>query len=233
MAKKRDLRVGVGHALRRARLARGLIFLQGDLAAEAGISRPTLSDLERGRNLPDLVTLWALADALCAPIDEIVGRNVPGKLIVVVYGSEAALPGIRAFTETWPRDLLTVGSVHPAAGIPALVRKGSPPRSQIGTVIVPIASPSTQTLQHARDLADVWRMQHLVFTARERVLLDENGVAEHVPDVNGVQYMADLILHFDAAGARVVYWSRGKIQIGTHYTEPTADLFLSACKDVE
>ena len=63
-----DMRKLVGRNVRRLRLARGLT--QEDLSEISGFTQQYLSDLERGRRNPTVVTLYELSQALrCTPVD--------------------------------------------------------------------------------------------------------------------------------------------------------------------
>lgn len=63
-----DMRLLVGRNVKRIRTARGLT--QEELAERSGFSQQYLSDLERGRRNPTIVSLWELAQALAAtPVD--------------------------------------------------------------------------------------------------------------------------------------------------------------------
>lgn len=57
-----DMRRAVGENVRRLRLAAGLS--QEELAERSGFSQQYLSDLERGRRNPTVVTVFELAQAL-------------------------------------------------------------------------------------------------------------------------------------------------------------------------
>ena len=58
----------VGRNTRRIRLERGLT--QEDLAIASGFGQNYISDLERGRRNPTVVTLWELSQALnVSPLD--------------------------------------------------------------------------------------------------------------------------------------------------------------------
>jgi transcriptional regulator with XRE-family HTH domain len=57
-----DMRQLVGRNVRRVRVAKGLT--QEQLAERSGFSQQYLSDLERGRRNPTVVTLFELAQAL-------------------------------------------------------------------------------------------------------------------------------------------------------------------------
>jgi transcriptional regulator with XRE-family HTH domain len=49
---------------------------QEALAAKAGLkTTATISNIERGVSLPDIVTLVSIADALAVPIDVLIGRG--------------------------------------------------------------------------------------------------------------------------------------------------------------
>jgi transcriptional regulator with XRE-family HTH domain len=57
-----DMRKLVGRNVRAVRLARGMT--QEQLADESGFSQQYISDLERGRRNPTIVSLYELAQAL-------------------------------------------------------------------------------------------------------------------------------------------------------------------------
>lgn len=57
-----DMRRLVGRNVRRIRRAKGLT--QEELAERSGFGQNYLSDLERGRRNPTVVTLWELAQTL-------------------------------------------------------------------------------------------------------------------------------------------------------------------------
>lgn len=63
-----DMRRLVGRNVRKFRLAKGLT--QEQFAVASGFGQNYLSDLERGRRNPTVVTIWELAQALgVTPID--------------------------------------------------------------------------------------------------------------------------------------------------------------------
>jgi len=63
-----DMRALVGRNVRKARLAKRLT--QERLADLSGFSQQYLSDLERGKRNPTVVTLWELAQVLgVTPVD--------------------------------------------------------------------------------------------------------------------------------------------------------------------
>jgi transcriptional regulator with XRE-family HTH domain len=49
-------------------------FSQERLSAECGFERTYISRVERGILNPTAIRLWLIADALCAPFHEMVGR---------------------------------------------------------------------------------------------------------------------------------------------------------------
>lgn len=65
-----DMRLLVGRNVKRIRTARGLT--QEELAERSGFSQQYLSDLERGRRNPTIVSLWELAQALAATPVELI-----------------------------------------------------------------------------------------------------------------------------------------------------------------
>ena len=67
----------VARNLRRLRVGRGLS--QENLAADAGIDRTYVSRLERGLKNPTIAILEQLADALGAPIVELLAVPAPGE----------------------------------------------------------------------------------------------------------------------------------------------------------
>ena len=63
-----DMRRLVGENVRRLRLDRGVT--QEELAVKSGFGQNYISDLERGRRNPTVVTLWEIAEALgVTPVD--------------------------------------------------------------------------------------------------------------------------------------------------------------------
>lgn len=80
-----DLKQQIGDAIRRARLSRGMT--QQALADLVGVRGATISDIERGANMPDMETLWTIADILALTIDDLIGRRPP---------EGATIPGLLA-----------------------------------------------------------------------------------------------------------------------------------------
>lgn len=74
----------VGSAIRRARLDRGTTATA--LAAEAGISQPFLSQVERGRAMPSLLSLHRIARALGTTAQELLATSVPPTVELVRAG---------------------------------------------------------------------------------------------------------------------------------------------------
>ena len=68
-----DMRLLVGRNVKRIRAARGLT--QEELAERSGFSQQYLSDLERGRRNPTIVSLWELAQALGATPVELIAPD--------------------------------------------------------------------------------------------------------------------------------------------------------------
>ena len=75
----------VGARLKQARVASGRSLSR--LAAEAGVGKGSLSEIESGRRNPTLSTLYALANALGVPLSELLPDGP---------GSEVSSPGITA-----------------------------------------------------------------------------------------------------------------------------------------
>ena len=59
--------------LKRKRLERAISL--SELARASGVSKATLSGLERGNGNPSVDTVWALADALNVPFGELFDEN--------------------------------------------------------------------------------------------------------------------------------------------------------------
>lgn len=72
-----DMRRLVGQNVRRIRLAKGLT--QEAFAALSGFSQQYLSDLERGRRNPTVVTLYELATALGVKHSELIAPDGPSR----------------------------------------------------------------------------------------------------------------------------------------------------------
>ena len=68
-----DMKVLVGRNVRRIRLEKGLT--QEALADQSGLSQQYLSDLERGRRNPTVVTLWEIGQVLGVPPSELIALN--------------------------------------------------------------------------------------------------------------------------------------------------------------
>lgn len=67
-ASRMDMRLLVGRNLKRIRVERGLT--QEELAERSGFSQQYISDMERGRRNPTIVSLWELAQAIgVTPVD--------------------------------------------------------------------------------------------------------------------------------------------------------------------
>lgn len=88
-----DLKKQIAARIRTIRTARGLS--QDDLAAMIGRSVDAISNIERGKNLPSLETLMALAEGLELTLVDLVG-TLPAKAKVSAKrtASEAALTEI-------------------------------------------------------------------------------------------------------------------------------------------
>ncbi|MEZ5715084.1 MAG: XRE family transcriptional regulator [Paracoccaceae bacterium] len=70
----------IGAALTRERLLSGKTL--SALAAEAGIAKSTLSQLEAGKGNPSVETLWALATALGIPFSQLFESPDPGTRLI-------------------------------------------------------------------------------------------------------------------------------------------------------
>ncbi|GAB3843218.1 helix-turn-helix domain-containing protein [Nesterenkonia populi] len=80
-----DFSTEVGLRLKQTRTAQGLSLSR--LAANAGIGKGSLSELEAGRRNPTLSTLYALADALGTPLTDLLPDHP---------GTQVSSPGITA-----------------------------------------------------------------------------------------------------------------------------------------
>ena len=104
----------IGAALTRERLASGK-SLSG-LAAEAGIAKSTLSQLEAGKGNPSVETLWALATALGIPVSQLFEAPEPGTTLIrrdegeAIHASEARHAAVLLATSrgSTRRDLFRV-----------------------------------------------------------------------------------------------------------------------------
>ena len=63
----------LGNRLRMYRTARRMT--QVDLAKPLNMTRQTVSTYETGSRIPDIYTLWAMADIYNITIDELIGRR--------------------------------------------------------------------------------------------------------------------------------------------------------------
>ena len=63
----------IGARMKMYRIAHNMTQL--DLAAPLSISRQTLSTYETGVRIPDIYTLWAMADIFQISVDELIGRK--------------------------------------------------------------------------------------------------------------------------------------------------------------
>ena len=98
MSNEVELFVGtVATNIRRLRQQAGLTL--ADLAAEAGLGKSTLAQLESGRGNPSVETLWAIAAALRVPFGRLVEEEGPALRVVraseqpVVRSAETAQVG--------------------------------------------------------------------------------------------------------------------------------------------
>lgn len=101
----------IGAALRSARQSRRLT--QAQLAGQAGVDLMTVSKIERGVTVPDLATLWTLADLLGFSLDQVVGRSRPaGDAATAATEDDRVLDRLRSVEEKLaglqPGDLQTV-----------------------------------------------------------------------------------------------------------------------------
>ncbi|MBU3878035.1 helix-turn-helix domain-containing protein [Faecalicatena sp. AGMB00832] len=67
----------LGNRLKRFRTACNMT--QFDLAKPLNMSRQTVSTYETGSRVPDIYTLWAMADLYEISIDELIGRDTGQK----------------------------------------------------------------------------------------------------------------------------------------------------------
>ena len=67
----------LGNRLKQHRTARKMT--QIDLAKPLNMSRQTVSTYETGSRIPDIYTLWTIADIYEISIDELIGRDTGNK----------------------------------------------------------------------------------------------------------------------------------------------------------
>lgn len=63
----------IGNRLKMYRIAHNMTQL--DLAVPLNMSRQTVSTYETGVRVPDIYTLWAIADLFQISVDELIGRK--------------------------------------------------------------------------------------------------------------------------------------------------------------
>jgi transcriptional regulator with XRE-family HTH domain len=76
-----------------AALRRAANLSLAELARRSGVARATLTQLEAGEGNPTLETLYALADALGAPLGDLIAEPAPPAVVVVRAGDAPALFG--------------------------------------------------------------------------------------------------------------------------------------------
>jgi DNA-binding XRE family transcriptional regulator len=76
----------LGHAIRRARRRLGLSMR--DVAGKAGVSQPFLSDLENGRAMPSITTLYRLAETFDLAPQELLPSLRGDDIVLVRAGAE-------------------------------------------------------------------------------------------------------------------------------------------------
>ena len=90
----RELLAQLGERLREERRRRGLTLNQ--LAQQTGVTTGFLSQLERGKNSPSLLTLWRITDALQVPLGQLftAGADPHADRYIVRNGSQRVqIPG--------------------------------------------------------------------------------------------------------------------------------------------
>ena len=129
----------VGDAIRRARMARGLT--QVVLADLCGLRGATISDYERGANLPDAGTLWTMADRLAVTIDDLVGRavpegaDIPGLIAPFMLdpdgGTESLVPAVQAIQKSLELSIGEIGKLRERVSrLESGAQSGTGPRSK-------------------------------------------------------------------------------------------------------
>jgi transcriptional regulator with XRE-family HTH domain len=73
-----DVRRLVGDNVRRLRIAAGLS--QAELAERMGVDRAYVSGLEQGARNPTIITLWHIAKALGAKLQDLTRERKPGRI---------------------------------------------------------------------------------------------------------------------------------------------------------
>lgn len=78
----------IGERLKEIRTDRGLTL--DDAAKMTGVSKPMLGQIERGRSVPTITTLWKIATGLKAPLSSFLEEQRP-EYTVVAAAQEAAI----------------------------------------------------------------------------------------------------------------------------------------------
>jgi transcriptional regulator with XRE-family HTH domain len=100
------LRTMVGDVLRRTRRDQGRTL--ADVAADAKVSMPYLSEVERGRKEASSELLAAICEALDLPMSEVL-REVSDEMMRVEAAAVGALTELRPRESVRPRDVVKVG----------------------------------------------------------------------------------------------------------------------------
>jgi transcriptional regulator with XRE-family HTH domain len=123
----------VGAVLRRLRTQRALSMRQ--LARLADLSQPFLSNIENGRSMPSIATLYRLADALGVSAQELLPRPEIADVRVVPAHAVADAPAQKT-------------SDHPQAPLSTLVVGGPDQLLEVRRVSIPPGTPPEEWFEH-------------------------------------------------------------------------------------
>jgi transcriptional regulator with XRE-family HTH domain len=193
--------VGVGAVLRRLRTERTLSMRQ--LARLAGLSQPFLSNIENGRSMPSIATLYRLAEALDVSAQELLPATAGD-----VHASRAgrAAPSLRT-------------SDAPDAPISTLVSGGPSQLIEVRRVSLPPPSGTPEWFEHHGE-------DFMFLLTGELTVEFGDGRAEHLRAGDSLWYRSTVrhrLLAHAVTGAEVllvnarVPTSFSPLTAGTHY----------------
>ena len=118
MYEQQDLKL-VGSRIKAVRISRGMS--QADLAVEASVSLPLISNIERGKTGMQLETFVKVAEALQVSADYLLRPDVPEvKAIYTKYGYHVLDRTLRLCVGTWEGDIDSLGA-NVLAGVARMV----------------------------------------------------------------------------------------------------------------
>lgn len=187
---KEELRARISVSIKTFRESRNLT--QAELAKLAALRPATISDIERGLNLPDLDTLWALADGLHLTMDELIGRQSITRRRVLCWGDQKE---IDAFIETWPSPIVWID-------IRAPLRPDTPFSAAVATLVVKVPpaagrASDRSVVQASREILGVWTSPDIIFVTGELVKVNSSTHKRmSTADAFGIESLVDIALHF-------------------------------------